>query len=107
MQADANATTEAGVDKINQEWNPEDDDFISETVFAGIVLFAVGVAVLLAFFIYYAVRCVCWTCLGDVRTPLPCCSAVGPAEFPGVFRRHGSCAPVVHFCLCHSQVPLP
>lgn len=66
MQAD-NTTAEAGVSLINQEWNPDDDGFVQEVVLAGIVLFVIGVAVLAAFFIYYMVRCVCWTCLGDVR----------------------------------------
>ena len=67
MQAD-NSTTEAAVSQINQEWSPENDDFVKDVVLAGVVLFAIGVAVLAAFFIYYMVRCVCWKCLGDVRT---------------------------------------
>lgn len=67
----SNATTEAGVSTVNQDWNPDDGEFVTEVVVAGVVLFSIGVAVLAAFFIYYMVRCVCWTCLGDVRTPHP------------------------------------
>lgn len=68
MQAD-NTTMEAAVSQINQRWSPENDDFVMDVVLAGIVLFVIGVAVLAAFLIYYMVRCVCWKCLGDVRTP--------------------------------------
>jgi preprotein translocase subunit Sss1 len=67
MQA-ANTTAEAAaVTRVNQDWNPDDDEFVQEVVVAGIALFTVGVAVLAAFLIYYVVRCVCWICLGDVR----------------------------------------
>jgi len=50
-------------------WDPENEEFIEDVVLWGVAAWTVGVAVLVAFLIYFMVRCICWICLNDVR---PC-----------------------------------
>lgn len=48
-------------------WDPENEEFIEDVVLWGVASWTIGVAVLIAFLIYFMVRCICWICLNDVR----------------------------------------
>lgn len=48
-------------------WDPDNEEFIEDVVLWGVASWTVGVAVLVAFLIYFMVRCICWICLNDVR----------------------------------------
>jgi hypothetical protein len=62
------ATADPAVASSNDEWNPENEKFVTDVALEGYTLFAVGFSVLAAFFIYFVVRCVCCAFLGDVRS---------------------------------------
>eukprot|EP00892_Ulva_mutabilis_P012478 jgi/Ulvmu1/9602/UM054_0032.1 len=46
-------------------WDPQDEEFIEDVVMWGVASWTVGIAVLIAFLIYFMVRCICWICLND------------------------------------------
>jgi hypothetical protein len=66
LQADA-GTTQPAQATPNQEWNPENVKFVSDVTKEGVVLYAIALAVLAAFLVFFLIRCVCCTFMGNVR----------------------------------------
>ena len=50
-------------------WDPDNEEFVTDVLMWGVASWTVAVAVLAAFVIYFAVRCLCCVCRNEVCPP--------------------------------------